>query len=203
MSDFGIIILAAGNSVRMGQPKQLLSFKGKTLLARITEEALMTTAKCVVVVDTPSEIAKTALITSSRLWTVANVNAGEGIASSIRIGLEELVNIHPQIEACILCVCDQPFVTSDVLHVLVEKYETTHKGIIASLYANTRGTPALFDKRYFPHLQELTGDNGAKVLLTQFPDDLETVSFPMGKTDIDTPDDYQQLLIWMPETDLD
>jgi molybdenum cofactor cytidylyltransferase len=93
-----------------------------------------------------------------------------------------------------IVVCDQPFVNATLLHQLIAQQIITGKGIIASTYDNTAGTPVLFNKIYFADLLALQGQEGAKKILQEYTDDLALVPFPLGALDIDTAEDYQQLL---------
>lgn len=189
----GILILAAGNSSRLGEPKQLLDFKGKSLLRHVAEESLKITKSVVVVTGANSiEISKEIndlklIITENRIWN-------EGMGSSIYIGFNQLLNSFPAIENCIVSVCDQPFIEASVFSELIQMQQDSQKGIIASKYADTVGTPVLFTKRYFTDLSKLTGQEGAKKLLQKFKDDIAEINFEKGAIDIDTQNDYQQLI---------
>jgi molybdenum cofactor cytidylyltransferase len=82
--------------------------------------------------------------------------------------------------------CDQPAITPDLLLQLASAYAGGHS-IVASAYANTLGTPALFARNHFPDLLSLTGDRGAKRLLSP---NVFSIPFPAGRHDLDTPADY-------------
>ena len=190
----GIIILAAGNSSRLGQPKQLLTFKDTTLLKNTIEAAsLLPNAIVVVVVGFHHELIKKEL-NSSKIKISFNENWQSGMSSSIAKGMNDLLLINPDIEKCIISVSDQPFISHSVFENLIEEYNKKGKGIVASSYAETVGTPALFDKKYFKDLLELKGQEGAKKILAKFQNDLNTVSFERGNIDIDTPEDYDKLM---------
>ena len=91
-------------------------------------------------------------------------------------------------------VCDQPYVTSTLLHQLIAERIKTNKSIIACSYQDTLGTPVLFDKRYFEALCTLKGDEGAKKFILKNVKEVASISFDLGSIDIDTKDDYKQLL---------
>jgi molybdenum cofactor cytidylyltransferase len=116
------------------------------------------------------------------------------MASSIRHGVTEMLRIYPDTDTVILAVCDQPFVSASLYSKLLAQKEETGKGIIACAYEGTLGVPALFGKKYFNQLQSLHGQEGAKKLLKLYPEDVSDVPFDMGKTDIDTPEDYSSLI---------
>ncbi|WP_220494910.1 nucleotidyltransferase family protein [Lacibacter sediminis] len=189
----GVIILAAGASSRLGSPKQLLAYSGATLLQHSIDAAQSSDASSVLVVLG----ANADLIKSEIGHTAANVVVNpewkEGMASTIRCGLQTLVEMHPETEALIFMVADQPFVTAALLNNLMELNRNEQRSIVASKYGSTFGTPVLFTKRFFPELMELTGDVGAKSLVRKYMDEATFVSFPKGEIDIDTVEDYKNL----------
>jgi molybdenum cofactor cytidylyltransferase len=200
----GIIILAAGNSSRLGQPKQLLKYRNKTLIRHVTEEALASGAGPVMVVTGADQTAVAAEIEGLvspgssdavlSLRVVINETWQEGMASSIRKGLSEMLDHHSFISAVVLAVCDQPFVSAPLFRELVARKEEGGKRIIACAYAGILGTPVLFGRKYFPFLFQLQGQEGAKKLLKQYPEDLDSVIFDLGEIDIDTYADYEQIV---------
>ena len=193
-NSYGIILLAAGQSARLGKPKQLLNYKGKTLLAHSLQIAIETQLQPIVTVLGANLDTLKQSIEPTNTNIVINQEWSEGMASSIRCGIEELLKIAPSIAGVIIMVCDQPYVTAKLLTDLVEKHEDSSKPIIASRYNNNIGTPALFDKTIFALLLSLKGDSGAKKIMKSNPDWLETVNFPFGEIDIDTSLDYELLM---------
>ncbi|KQM38758.1 NTP transferase domain-containing protein [Chryseobacterium sp. Leaf201] len=187
----GIIILAAGNSSRLGQPKQLLDYQGKTLLRHTVEKALAVSSRVIVI--TGSENSGIEKETGSAL-TVQNENWQEGMASSIHKGLNEMLVIYPETENILITVCDQPHINASVFSELIEKRHSSGKGIMASHYSGTLGTPVLFSRSYFNDLLQLSGQEGAKKLLVKYRDDVGQVMFEKGSVDIDTLEDYQKLI---------
>jgi len=194
MNNTGVIILAAGSSSRFGNTKQLLHFKGKTLLKHTIEEAAQAGAQPIVVVTgaKADEISKE--IENENVEIVFNKDWEQGMASGIVIGVKTAITLNKNLEKVIIAVCDQPFVSSSVFQQLFQKQNTSKRHIVASAYADTIGTPALFTKTYFDALMGLTGDHGAKKLFKKYGDDLATVEFPDGHIDIDTREDYENLL---------
>ena len=194
LNSYGIILLAAGQSARLGKPKQLLNYKGKTLLAHSLQIAIETQLQPIVtVLGANLDILKES-IEPINTTLVINQEWSEGMASSIRCRMEELLKIAPSIAGVIIMVCDQPYVTAKLLTDLVEKHEDSSKPIISSRYNNNIGTPALFDKTIFALLLSLKGDSGAKKIMKSNPDWVETVNFPFGEIDIDTSLDYELLM---------
>jgi molybdenum cofactor cytidylyltransferase len=209
MSKTGIIILAAGNSSRLWRPKQLLPYRGKTLLAHIAAEALEASLYPIIVVTGAyqSEVAddlRSRFSTSSHglrttppraqpLEIIVNPAWQEGMASGIVAGLSNMFSIQPDVDAVIIAVCDQPYISSALLRQLVTIHDSSKKGIVACTYADSIGTPVLFGHAYFGQLLLLSGSEGAKKLLHQYPADLATTPFPGGHIDIDTEEDAQKL----------
>jgi molybdenum cofactor cytidylyltransferase len=194
MNNTGIVILAAGSSSRFGNTKQLLHFNGKTLLQHAIGEATEAGAEPIVVVTgaNADEISKE--IKNEKVETAFNKDWEQGIASGIVIGVKKAITLNNELEKVIIAVCDQPFVSSSLFLQLSQKQTKSGKHIVASAYADTVGTPALFTKKYFDALMGLTGDQGAKILLKKYSEDLAAVDFPDGYIDIDTQEDYENLL---------
>jgi molybdenum cofactor cytidylyltransferase len=190
----GIVLLAAGASTRLGNPKQLLLHQGKTLLEHGLQVALDSGEKPIVAVLGANAEIMMKQIKNEAVHLVINKNWQEGIAASIRCGLEKLLEISPRVEAVIIMVCDQPFVTPKLLNDLASNYQESGKPIVASRYENSLGTPALFDKTIFTALLALKGDIGAKKFIREQVDLVSEVDFPLGHIDIDTGDDYDKLL---------
>ena len=117
------------------------------------------------------------------------------MASGIVAGLGRALSVKPGLHAIIVAVCDQPYISAALLRELVDDHGVSGKGLIASGYAGTAGTPVLFDQRYFPELLALSGDGGARSLLKRHPGDVSMVPFPKGEIDIDNEDDFQRLTI--------
>jgi molybdenum cofactor cytidylyltransferase len=189
-----IVILAAGTSSRLGSPKQLLSYKGENLLRHTVDEALETGCQSVfVILGANIELMRKEL-KDKPVIIVENTGWQEGMASSIRCGLENITNTILRPDCVIFMVCDQPYVSSSILLNLVKKRNETGMPIVASSYNDMIGTPALFHKSFYPALMELKGDKGARKLITDNPEKAATVPFPKGIVDIDTKEDYEKLV---------
>lgn len=190
----GVIILAAGNSSRLGQPKQLLDYGGNSFLNRIAGEAISFAGESVLIVTGAHHKKIEESLENKTVLTCFNQNWHDGMASSIKTGLKHLLLVYPEISNCIITVCDQPYLSADIFHKLLVKYQTTGKGIIASAYSKTTGVPVLFDRHYFDVLLTLKGQEGARKLLRKFKEDVAVVPFEKGAVDIDTPEDYIKLI---------
>lgn len=211
MRSVGAVILAAGGSSRLGQPKQLLTFRGETLIRRAFRAAAEAGCDPVVVVTgEPNDAIRSKLdIRDSRISSpgalelgtgaksavvratvVENAEWRRGVGTSIRRGLEQL---SESVSAAVLLTCDQPFVESAIVRQLIAKREETGKPIVASSYANTLGVPALFERSCFKALLALPETSGAKALILSRPDDVASVPFEKGVIDIDTDEDFERL----------
>jgi molybdenum cofactor cytidylyltransferase len=191
MNRVGVIILAAGNSSRLGRPKQLLTYRGRTLVAHVAGEALAAGLRPVAVVTGAFHAEVEEALKEEQVGLVYNPDWETGMASGIVAGVSEV--LVPGVEAVIVAVCDQPFISSALLLELVSTFEKSGKGIVASAYADSVGTPVLFGPAYFEKLLALSGSEGAKKLLRQHSADLASVAFPEGHIDIDTEEDARKL----------
>lgn len=188
-----VIILAAGRSARLGTPKQLLSYRGKTLLQHSIDTALESMASQILVVLGSKKDSIKKEIEQTQIFILENSSWESGMASSISCGITNLQIIAPESEAVILMVCDQPFVNAKLLNNLINKHKDSKQFIVASSYANTLGTPALFHKSLFVELLALKGESGAKSLIKKYSQQVGFVSFDQGSIDIDTRENYRNL----------
>ena len=184
------ILLAAGGSSRMGgRPKQLLVYDGKTLLRRAVETLLASTCSPVVVIlGAEFEKAKNE-IEDLPLEIVRNENWRTGMSSSIKTGLEHLLQIAPDASAVIIALCDQPKIKATHINLIAKKFRGTAAGIVVAEYSGTVGVPGLFSERYFTELLNIKGDKGARSLIRSSSADLSTIKISEAAYDIDTLDD--------------
>jgi len=189
---WGVLILAAGQASRMGQAKMLLPYKGTTILAHLIEEILSTEPTIAQLVTGHYHDLIQEQISTEKVAIIRNLNYLLGMSSSIQVGLTALLKACPDLDFMVILVSDQPFLNRSILLSLINKHQQTKKGIIASTYNGVQGTPVLLSSAYFNHLYNLTGDKGARVILQQFPSDIETIEFESGELDIDTMDDYER-----------
>lgn len=190
----GLLILSAGESSRMGKPKQLLKFQGKSLLRNTIQTA--TDSACdsiIIVLGANAEILQNE-VKGLNLEIILNEDWKSGMSSSIKAGLNKLLEIDANLKAVVIMVCDQPFVSAEVIDNLIEKYLETDTLIVASKYAETLGVPALFDRKLFDELLNLNEKSGAKSLIKKLESQTASIDFPKGNIDIDTPEDYSELL---------
>ena len=192
--EIGIIVLAAGGSTRLGKPKQLLKYKGKSLLHRAVGAAVDCGCGKVTVVlgFEAEEIAKE--LGDLPVNIVLNDIWSDGISSSIKKGLASLLEMNPDLAAVVLMLSDQPYVTEKTIGSLVKGYKSSGKPIVAAEYDGVVGVPALFDRRMFAELTSLEGDAGARFVIRQHIGlKLATVPAPEASFDVDTLEDYERL----------
>lgn len=189
-----IVILAAGDSSRMGRPKQLLKFNGQTLLNTVIIESLKTIFRPVVVVLGAYAVEIQQASANPDVIYSVNKDWENGMSSSISLGLKVALENNPKIEDVIITVADQAHISWEIFEELRSKQEKSQKNIVASAYAQTTGTPALFNKKYFEELLTLNGAKGAKSLIKQYVEDTTTIPFELGHIDIDTETDYNNLI---------
>ena len=195
MSSLAALVLAAGASTRLGQPKQLIRFNGERLMDRAIRLAKEAGASPVFVVlgadyermlealaDSPEGPETGVRILINKAWK-------SGMSSSIRLGATAAERVGA--EDLLVLGCDQPSVTSQHLLALCEASKREHA--VASYYWQRRGIPALFPAFAFHALQDLTGDTGARELLQD--EAVLTVPLQGGEFDVDTPEDLQRLRV--------
>ncbi|MFZ2906841.1 MAG: NTP transferase domain-containing protein [Cyclobacteriaceae bacterium] len=187
-----ILILAAGSSSRMGQSKQQLLIDGQALLFHTVAVALQSSVRNISVVLGSRFEEHREILKGKQVDIIFNANWKTGIGSSIKTGLRHLLSKKPKTEAAIIMVCDQPLLRPQHLKMLFEKHHHTKATLVASAYSGTVGVPALFASRHFDEILELKDDEGAKKIIHQYP--IETIDFPEGAIDLDTPEDYKKFL---------
>lgn len=190
---FGVIVLAAGSSRRMGTPKQLLPFKGKSLLARAVETALASGATATVVVLGAGAPRMREDISPYPVDVSVNERHEEGMAGSLAKGLGRMMERHPGVDGVVIMVCDQPGVTGDHLESLVKEQRSSGTAIVSTGYGDTHGVPALFHRSLFAELLQLKGDRGARSLIEAHAGQAGRIAFAEAAVDIDTPEAYQAL----------
>ncbi len=195
----GLIILAAGGSSRLGTPKQLLMLHGSTLIHRTASAAVNSMCRPIIVVIGSSAEAVRNEVASLTVDYIENKDWRSGIGSSIRMGLQQLLQIQPQSEGVCIALCDQPFFSSKIIDELLHIQQQTGCLIAASDYGDGPCVPALFHSSLFPKLLELPDSAGAKSIFNQFADRTEILAFPQGELDIDTPADWENVLNVFPD----
>jgi molybdenum cofactor cytidylyltransferase len=186
-----ILILAAGNSSRLGSPKQLIEFEGQTLIERITETALSISEEVLVVLGGNADVILPKLARFEDSISIAfNPYWKQGMGSSIRLGVEKLAENSDLI---LILLSDQPFISKVLLQNMLQTFANSQNSIVSCVYNNTLGVPILFDNSIFPELLKLNGEKGAKSFLYLYEGKISTIDFPEGNIDIDTLADVENL----------
>ncbi len=190
MSAHGVVVLAAGDSSRLGQSKQLLRHRGETLIHRAARIALETTPGDAVIVlgaQADSIFAQVADLPIRRVdcddWPL-------GMAASLLTGIAAL---SAECDGALIVVCDQPALSTAHLTALIAAWHTNPQHAAASHYADHLGVPALLPREWFTDLRNLHGDLGAHDLLAQRRAEITVVANEALAIDIDRPVD----LFWL------
>jgi molybdenum cofactor cytidylyltransferase len=165
------ILLAAGESRRMGFPKPLLRIGDETFLARAATTMLSAVERLIVVTGAHRERVEAAMPQTPRISVVHNVNWQLGQLSSIKTGL---VAVSPEADGVVVHLADHPLVRPQTVEGIVEKYRLTRKPIAVARHAGHRGHPVLFDQSVFGELMAAPEDQGARVVVNA---DLERVVY--------------------------
>jgi molybdenum cofactor cytidylyltransferase len=188
------ILLAAGESRRMGRPKQLLEWQGKTLLQHVLESLIHSEADEIILVlgHEAEKIRKS--LPELPIKIVINPDYRTGMASSLRRGL---LALDPQSEAFLLCLADQPGIGPEIVNTIIRTFRQADPGpgIIRPVYRGRRGHPVLISTRYLKEaLQLLQGDVGARQILINHPEDILEIEVDRDAVlmDMDTPEEYRK-----------
>jgi molybdenum cofactor cytidylyltransferase len=185
------IILAAGAATRMGQLKQLLVYRGKTLLQRAIDQAIGAAFEpIIVVVGSDSRMLRESL-TGQRVEIVQNAKWQSGMGSSIAVGMQALLKGNELPSAVAILVVDQPLIEAKHLARMRQLLSTPESSIVAAQYSDTLGVPALFKQDLFHALSSLPPEAGARSLLRSSYAKVTSFPLPEAAVDIDTPDDFE------------
>lgn len=190
------LLLAAGASTRMGRPKQLLDVGGMPLVRRIALQLLAVPNLPLWVVLGAQAPAVEAALSGLPLHATVNERWEAGMGASIAAGMTQMLATHPQLQAVVIAVADQPFLSADVVTQLLAVWRQTGASAVVARY-NPRqwGTPCLLSRVYFTELLALDGAAGARPLLLRREGDAPAaVNFPDGLLDLDTPADWEAYL---------
>jgi molybdenum cofactor cytidylyltransferase len=185
------IVLAAGESSRMGRPKPLLPLNGDTFLGHLLGQLRASRVERVVVVlgHRPEQVLDA--MPEVRDFAVVNERYQLGQLSSFIVGLEAIGN---EADAVLLCLADHPFVTAALIDELIAGHETTQLPIVVPVHGGRRGHPVLFAAPLFAELKAAPLDQGARVVVRAHADEiLELATDEAGiLADIDTPEEYER-----------
>jgi len=187
------LVLAAGAASRMGNPKQLLNWKGKPMV----QSVLQTCAElpheqvfCVVGAHLEQVAAVVAETGTAKL--IVNNEWEKGIGSSIVTGLKSIQQSNPAVTHVTILLGDQPCINTSILEVLIHNSQQSPNYIVACKYPNGVGVPAIFPSAVFKLMEKLNSTLGAKKLIASYPK-VKSVEVPSNLLfDIDTPADYKK-----------
>jgi molybdenum cofactor cytidylyltransferase len=174
-------VLAAGGSSRLGRPKQLLDFRGETLVAHAARVALGAGCDEVVVIMQPEMIA----VLPDGARRIDNPQWTEGMAASVRAAARSADGAR-----LLLTLVDQPLVTAEHLRELI----AVDAPVVASGYAGVAGVPAVFAPELLRELASVSGERGAGRVIAAHGREAVVVPFEPASVDIDTEDDYRRVV---------
>lgn len=189
----GAVVLAAGGSSRMRQPKQLMPIQGTPLILRTVNAVLVSPVWPVVVVLGSSADAVRPLLARLPLQLIDNPQWERGIGTSLRRGVEVLDQFSSSLDGVLVTLGDQPFLSPEAIVDLVSEM-AGRNSIAAARYSGIVGAPAVFGRAYFSELLALPAGVGAQGLLRAHAKLVTPVDLPEFATDLDTPEDYQRFL---------
>jgi len=187
------IVLAAGESRRMGRPKLTLPFGEKTMIETVVDNAVQSKVDGVLVVLGSGAEKIAEKIKGYPVKTTVNPEFRQGMLSSIQWGFESLAE---DTRAALVMLGDQPLIPGSVIDKIVDAYIQTGKGIVLPVYNKRRGHPILIDMRYRDEVKRISPDTGLRALVHNHAEDILEVEVdaPGVLRDIDTVEDYNEIL---------
>jgi molybdenum cofactor cytidylyltransferase len=185
------IILSAGESKRMGTPKQLLPWGDTIVLQRIIDVTAASRLERVeLILGSRAEEIASRITLPAKARLLINEAYREGMGSSVKCGVR---NAPAEAEAYMLLLGDQPFIEEAVIDRLIDCHHAGSQGITIPVYSGRRGHPVIFDARYREELLSI-GDQGAREVVHKHAADIFEVSVesPNVLADMDTPQDYHE-----------
>ncbi len=175
--------MAAGSSSRLGQPKQLLTFKDSLLLIHMIRECLDSELGDVYVVLGAYASRIRPFIENTPVQILVNSTWQRGLGNSIAYGIKTMQK--DQVGGAIIVLADQPYFSKELLLEIIQKREESGAPIIISQYKQGAGPPSYFEAATFPEMEQLDGDDGAKAVVNKYYDQIATIKFEKGHLDID------------------
>lgn len=194
MDEIQILLLAAGSSSRMGQPKQLLSWGNQTLIEHQIQTLLKTDHPVNVILGSNSNLI-IPVIEKFPVNIFINTEWESGMGSSISFGIRQIIQKIPDANGVLITLLDQPLITTSYIEKMLGVYQPGLKQILVSLAASGwTGVPVLFDQCYFKELSELKNEEGAKKITKRHEESVILLDGGDILEDMDTMQTYQQLL---------
>ena len=189
----GAVVLAAGESKRMGVPKLLLPYRGATIIEAVLDAVTASGADVTLVVLGANRTAIREKIRRFPVSVAVNTRFREGMLSSIQTGISALPR---RCRAALVVLGDQPDLPTSVIDGLINAWNGGRKGIVVPVFEGRRGHPLLLDLKYRREIDRLKPETGLRGLLAAHPGDILEVGLPEAAilVDIDTPEDYRQAI---------
>ena len=187
------VVLAAGSSRRMGNPKLLLPYGKSTILETAVDNILHSSIEHVMIVLGPDPEDIRQALSQKPVRFCHNRDHEKGMLSSVICGIRAL---PPDARSVLIFLGDQPGIPPAVINRIIKAYEEELYGIVIPVHAHRRGHPLLVDMKYKKALEQLDLEEGLRSLRHQFPEDVLEVEVaePGILVDIDTPEDYKNTL---------
>lgn len=189
IENIAAVILAAGSSSRLGQPKQLVPYAEKTLLQHTLDTVLPFKFGSKVLVLGANSSKILAATSTQEFEVIQNQHWQQGMGSSISLATQQVLN-NSSIAHILFFLSDQPFINKELINSLIKSHKNE---ITACRYQDNVGVPAIFSRSYFKELTELQGDKGAKKIMERYKPAITIVDFEKGYIDIDTKEDLIKL----------
>jgi molybdenum cofactor cytidylyltransferase len=194
MVEIPLLLLAAGSSSRMGQPKQLLPWGEQTLIEHQILTLLKTDNPLNVVIGSNSDLILP-LIAKYPVNNFINSDWESGMGSSISFGIGQIIRIFPDANGVLIALLDQPMITASYFEKMLGAFlPGSQKILVSHSTSGWTGVPVLFDKCYLKELTELSNDEGAKKIIRCHEENVILLDGGEILEDMDTPEAYQQLL---------
>jgi molybdenum cofactor cytidylyltransferase len=188
------MILAAGESARFGEPKQLLDWHGEPFVRVVARKALEAGLSPVIVVTGANADKIELTVNGLNVRIVRNEDWKSGQAGSIKAGLRIITTAEGiNAGACIFLLADQPHITTSILQALTEKHADGLHPVLVPMVMDRRANPVLFDRITFPDLLSLEGDIGGRAIFHNYHVEYLPWHEPPA-LDVDTPEQYQRLM---------
>lgn len=186
------LVLAAGESRRMGRSKQLLPFENQTILETVIDHIVQSTVDETLVVLGSNREKIEEVIKDLPVKSVYNPSYKEGMLSSAQKGFGSLPE---EAEAALIFLGDQPKIPTSVIDQVIRAYHSSEKGIVLPVYDQKRGHPVLISTKYREEVAHLNHQIGLRELIHNHPEDILEVDLDSSSIleDIDTPEDYKNL----------
>ena len=190
-ASFEAILLAAGESRRMGYPKPLLKLGSRTFIEILAAAMLQSVARLIVVVGAHADAVRGAIPGDPRILVVENPDFVKGQLSSIKAAL---LQVGPAAAGALIHLADHPMVRAETFAAVIDGYRRVGKPIAIARYHGRRGHPVLFAREMFVELAAAPEDQGARVVVAADPSRVAYVDVddPGVLTDLDTPEDMER-----------